>query len=259
MGELENKIVCFDHHLPLSFEYTTKSTLKYIHTGQINYDVSGKLISAKAGNIVLIEGGKKVNTTIDKFSSGVAIFFEDALGDHIHDLLMELSIPLIDSSLKELLSKIRFDQRPDEYPLIEHLRSGLCDYVESLDHMISLMDYKRANTKLDILVRVLHARNIIEETYTRHLSIDDLAEKVAMSKYNLIRRFSRLFNYGPQHFLLRKRIRLAKDLIQNSNLSITEISLLCGYSNLYHFSKMFKKYTEHSPRQFRQIRGRIQN
>ncbi len=78
----------------------------------------------------------------------------------------------------------------------------------------------------------------------------------------------RLFNYHPNYisrlifintgmtlhqYLLQHRISEVIDLIQNSDITITEAAYTVGFNSLTHFSKQFKKMTGRNPISFRKI------
>jgi transcriptional regulator GlxA family with amidase domain len=52
------------------------------------------------------------------------------------------------------------------------------------------------------------------------------------------------------------RVNYAKELLLQSTLSITEISLQVGYSSFSHFSKVFKTAVDVSPSDYRRSQGR---
>lgn len=86
------------------------------------------------------------------------------------------------------------------------------------------------------------------------LSIEDMAQVANLS----VSRFSALFKqrYGlsPHQYLLNMRINHARELLEGTALSQQEISLYCGFADVHHFSKTFKKKTGQTPGEWR-IRG----
>lgn len=78
----------------------------------------------------------------------------------------------------------------------------------------------------------------------------------AVSKSGLTqRRFCDLFfkhvGTTPNRYIISKRIDLAKELLSLGYLSCHEVAELCGFSDAYYFSKVFKKEVGQSPDQFK--------
>ena len=64
-------------------------------------------------------------------------------------------------------------------------------------------------------------------------------------------KFKELTGFSPQQFLLNQRLLAAKELLQNSRLSCTEIAYRCGFSTSAQFSMLFKTHLGMSPLAFR--------
>src|SRR5262249_37067845 len=81
----------------------------------------------------------------------------------------------------------------------------------------------------------VHAR--IEQEYFTHLSCADFSRIAAMSKYNLINRFRRLYGVSPYHYLLQVRIRHAKKLLDSTPASLGAIATAVGFDSPSSLSK----------------------
>ena len=92
----------------------------------------------------------------------------------------------------------------------------------------------------------------INEFYTTKINIPSLAkmENMSMTKYNKI--FKEQMKISPTKYIISQRIHLAKELLETTNLSITEISLTCGYDDINFFSRVFKENVGMSPTSYRQ-------
>ena len=55
---------------------------------------------------------------------------------------------------------------------------------------------------------------------------------------------------GPIEYFISTKIDLAKKLLREDNMNITEIAEFLGYSGIHYFSRQFKKTTGMSPRQY---------
>ncbi len=67
-----------------------------------------------------------------------------------------------------------------------------------------------------------------------------LAKQANMSENNMHRLFKREIGHSPHQYLLQRRIAAAREMLLDSNLPISEIARLCGFSDRYHFSRSFK-------------------
>lgn len=93
------------------------------------------------------------------------------------------------------------------------------------------------------------ARHLIDQNYT--ITIEDLSREVAVSPYHLIRAFKRAYKQTPHQYLVEKRINKAKDLLRNTDMSITDICMMVGYESLGSFSTLFNKSAGMSPQAYR--------
>ncbi|MEQ8925720.1 MAG: AraC family transcriptional regulator [Fulvivirga sp.] len=252
LGGVENDIVCFNHKKAIRFSYDTQPTLKFLFKGQIQYLVRDKRITLNPGQIILFEEGDNLEVIIDEKAEGISIFFDRGTSDYASSAFLQSPMPLIECTLKYRLNSFN-SHISTGHLSVKILKRELMLFTEQLNELLNTLEYKKDNTKIDVLYRTMRAKSIIEDSFTNKISTDSLADEVAMSKYHLIRKFKQLFKTSPQQYQILKRIELAKELMRNPSLSLTEISSLCGFGNLFHFSKMFKIYTSFSPLKFRQL------
>ncbi|GGH35149.1 helix-turn-helix domain-containing protein [Paenibacillus segetis] len=85
------------------------------------------------------------------------------------------------------------------------------------------------------------------------LSREEIAQHAFLNPDYLARIFKKETGQSVMEFLLQERIKLAKDLLVKSNLTIGDIASSVGYSHFSHFSKTFKKHTGYNPNEFRQM------
>jgi len=100
---------------------------------------------------------------------------------------------------------------------------------------------------------ILHIQLWLHENYDKNISIKELAKNNNMSERTLARRFHQSSQSSPTEYLQRIRIEKGKELIGQSNLSISEIAELIGFYDASHFAKIFKKYNDLSPNGYRKM------
>jgi AraC-like DNA-binding protein len=96
------------------------------------------------------------------------------------------------------------------------------------------------------------ARRLLERGYTTPITIEQLSHEVALSPYYLIRLFRRTYQQTPHQYLIQLRITRAKELLSDSDLSITEICADVGFESLGSFSALFRKLVGIPPSAYRQ-------
>lgn len=95
------------------------------------------------------------------------------------------------------------------------------------------------------------AVEMIHKRYCEPIAIDDITENVPLSKYHFIRVFKRIMGTTPYNYLTNCRINNAKVYLRTTNLTVGEISALCGFQDASNFIVQFKKHTSQKPLQYR--------
>jgi AraC-like DNA-binding protein len=97
-------------------------------------------------------------------------------------------------------------------------------------------------------------KNVIDYIFVHYqekISLDTLASLVFLSQRQFERRFQELFYLSPSDFILKVRIDRAIRFLIESDDSITQIALNCGFYDNSYFTRQFKKIMSMSPLQFR--------
>ncbi len=83
------------------------------------------------------------------------------------------------------------------------------------------------------------------------LKEENLAKKCGVSVPTLRRLFSLHTGYSPKVFIVRSRMAYAEYLLRESSLSVLDVSLYCGYSEVSGFNRTFKSFFGTSPLSYR--------
>jgi AraC-like DNA-binding protein len=95
--------------------------------------------------------------------------------------------------------------------------------------------------------KIVKAREILIQHIGEPITIKELSRKVAINECYLKKGFKELFGTTVFDFYQSQRMEHAKYLLYEKGLSVTEVSLLLGYSSISHFSTAFKKHTGLKP------------
>jgi AraC-like DNA-binding protein len=99
--------------------------------------------------------------------------------------------------------------------------------------------------------RVRKAISYMKANYKSINSLKEVADAANMSNYHLIRVFKDCTGKTPYDYLLDFRINQAKILLAQKFMTIIEICFECGFNNVSHFTRFFKKKTGVSPSHYR--------
>src|SRR6476659_8768662 len=95
--------------------------------------------------------------------------------------------------------------------------------------------------------KILKAREVLIQSIGEPVTIKELSRKVAMNECYLKKGFKEMFGTTIFDFYQSQRMEHAKYLLYEKGLTVTEVSVLLGYSSISHFSTAFKKHTGLKP------------
>ena len=87
----------------------------------------------------------------------------------------------------------------------------------------------------------------IHDNYAHSITLEDLSNQVAISTFHFAKLFKQVIGLSPYQFILTFRVEQAKIMLTNPKRSLSEIALLCGFSDQAHFSRVFKSRTGTPP------------
>lgn len=100
---------------------------------------------------------------------------------------------------------------------------------------------------------IIQAQQWMLRNYPNDFKLQSVAEQFGMSLRTFNRRFKQATGSTPLEYLQKIRIGTAKDLLQESNLGISEISAKVGFSDPGYFASLFKRRVSLSPREYRKL------
>lgn len=91
----------------------------------------------------------------------------------------------------------------------------------------------------------------IQLKYSEPLRVDEISNACGLNRSYLSRLFREATGISIQQYIITYRMKMAMNLITETNKSIQDISLAVGYSDIFTFSKAFKKYYSVPPSEYR--------
>jgi transcriptional regulator GlxA family with amidase domain len=102
--------------------------------------------------------------------------------------------------------------------------------------------------------KLSEAVQLMEANIEEPLSTDDIANLVGLSRRQLERLFKQYLGRLPSRYYLELRLQRARQLLLDTNHSIVQVGLMCGFSSGSHFSTAFGTLFGNTPREERQRR-----
>ena len=91
----------------------------------------------------------------------------------------------------------------------------------------------------------------IEENYKKQFTLDQVCESININKSYFCTIFKEHTGKTFSHYLSHYRIDKAKELLKNTELSITEVAFTVGYNSVNYFNNNFKRLNNTTPLQYR--------
>ncbi len=124
----------------------------------------------------------------------------------------------------------------------EHIRDENDQQRIPLQHIVGA-----TQSKLQDVVALMEAN--IEEV----ICLNELAGYVGLSRRQLERLFQKYLNCSPHRYYLQLRLTRARQLLKQTNMSIIEVSIACGFVSTPHFSKCYRNSFSIPPREERKV------
>ncbi|MCR5188424.1 MAG: helix-turn-helix domain-containing protein [Treponema sp.] len=164
----------------------------------------------------------------------------------------------IDSLMKNLGFKNWFVKEVEDFTPIEDAFNRLFKLSESMENKekcsILLYEYILLVQKSCLLEsspltngHVKKAILFMEENYSRDLTIEEIAASAGLSIQHFCRIFHQVMKMRPLEFLARKRISQAKNLLENSEMTVAQVGQAVGYPDKNYFGIVFKAHEGLSP------------
>ncbi len=233
---------------------SSEYVFEYVISGTGHIEYSGEVIDVHAGMFYYIRKGANVVYYADPEDpfEKIWINIDGILVDRMTDLFLLGEVYAAEVNVMRQFLEI--------HDRLEHMTPGnsseTCKQISCLLYEL-LMEVRRTEffpdtqdkNSLDERIRAYIDSNIYAD-----ISLDIMAEHFGITKMHIIRVFKRKFNITPMHYLIDKKISVAKSLLCGTVMPIKEIAALLRYSNTQHFSSSFKSATGVTPNKYRQAK-----
>ncbi len=157
------------------------------------------------------------------------------------------------NSRTEIVKKMNFENTKNPFQnfitLLEILYLiAQSNETELIDNQFSVLGFTHKETD-----RFKNVFSYIVENYTTDITLIKLAELAHLTPTSFCRYFKQVTHKKPFDIIMELRIEHACNLLKKSEKSISDVCFESGFGNLSHFNKVFKKSTNLTPFQYRQM------
>ncbi|MCM3171367.1 AraC family transcriptional regulator [Paenibacillus sp. MER 99-2] len=128
-------------------------------------------------------------------------------------------------------------------------------YVKSLFYQFIhelMLQLSAEESSVMISDPVQHTLRYLHDHYREQVTLDDLAERFNYSSRHLSMQFKQKTGSSPIDYLIQIRLAEARRMLIKSNVTLKEIAVEVGYTDVYYFSRLFKKHVGISPIRYQQ-------
>ena len=151
---------------------------------------------------------------------------------------------------------------PEDQQLAEQILDTICRYQEDPRYLepilkscyMSLLVSLHKNqimftaTSSDIIQKAVE---YINQHIAENICMDEICREIHISKYHFCRKFKKVTGFTVMDYVLKTRIVIAKSILSDTDLPISEVSNQCGFGSTSYFCRIFKESTGLTPSQYR--------
>ena len=248
--------------------------LTIILSGKGGYYVEGTTYEVEAGDIIICNPGVKHRNIVLNKTEPTVEFFTGFYGYHFKNMPPG-SIVLKDGGcLLRLPTDARYEVLKQCYAMLaENEACQIGKYFMLKAHLMQILlimmreivgtpQQKQKGCNFESYNKSYAVKKIVNylnENYGQKISLDRIAHNMYLSPVYVSKIFKEETGESPINYLIKIRLEKARDILSGEGEgSIKSIANAVGYEDVYHFSKLFKKYYGISPQNYRkQVQGKM--
>lgn len=223
-------------------------SVRYTLKGMGHCEIDGKTEPVNEGSLMLHYPKSEQNYTFKKEYQSVIMWvhFSGTACDLLKNAAPKTSAVIKIQDRKQFESAF-------EKMIVAHYKKN--EFSESLSngYMIALISLiaqsniaadNSHNSKNENFEKILSLMHI---NYDQPIDIKEYAKICCVSEDHFIRLFKAYTGLPPYNYQLKLRIDRAVEMLENTPLTVSECAETVGFANAAYFSKIFKRFTGHSP------------
>jgi AraC family transcriptional regulator len=252
-------------------------SIKTFSNGKARYQTKRGFFAIEESRYLLLNAGPyTISIDEPREVESFCIFFQNGFAEEVFHSISETNDRLLTDPFKDK-SPIGFFEKT--YPKNVTLSAQLHAFKQALsgsdresigreeqfhqimqtlihDHLQTYQEIEsvkavRKSTREELYRRVNIAHEYIRAYFDLPIKLDDIARAACLSPNHLLRSYQQIYRRTPHQHMTEFRIQKAKQLLSETDDTMTEITFLLGLQNPVSFSKLFKQFAGISPADFR--------
>lgn len=221
--------------------------LIYVIEGQLDVFIDKDIYEVKRGGMILFQPNYPYKYKGKPPAHYLYVHFTGSYADEFLKDCGFDNYPCIIENKFNVDVQNKFNLMIDTFLFAEQLSFLKCSYM--LQEI--LVGFRQSQIDKSIVSPLKTSLKHIHSFYTTKIEIPLLAKMENLSNSRYIAVFKKQTGKSPNEYIIDLRMQFAKNLIENTNMSIKQISERVGYSDQYFFSRLFKKNFGVSPMGYR--------
>lgn len=216
----------------------------YTLSGTEIYCFNNRKIHAVPGSVLYIPKDEKYTIKLDgNVSTVITVDFDTTNNESYEPFCIKFAVNDKIHNIFEEIEKNWIENKDDSMPII---KSQFYNIVALLIKHKNIYSNSTNYQKIKKSIEYLHGH------YTESdFRIETLFEIAKISPRYFETLFFKEFKQTPKEYITALKIKLAKELLLSGRYSVGDVAVKSGYSDVYHFSKVFKAKTGYTPSDFK--------
>lgn len=242
--------------------------IMYIEEGDLKVKVPSRVFLMKKGDCLALNSNMlHYASTEDRCKLRTLVFHSELIQGSDGSVFAEkYMVPLVSCQffsgclVENMDNSLISDWFERAFEAMELEENGYEFVVREMLSRICLFLYRKFEPQMDVGVVSLNQDNLrvrkmltyIHENYAENISLEEIARAADISERECFRCFKKTIQVSPVQYLLKYRIMQGAGLLLSDlSGSISEIASACGFDSPSNFAKMFRRFYDCTPREYR--------
>ncbi len=226
--------------------------LHYVMEGQGTFFCNKKPIKMEEGNLVIINSNElhEGMSSSKHFEALVVIFEMDSFSREIANCnVIFQSLVEKDSKVKELMESIYEEEKNKNVGYKLSMKGKIYELITYLlrNYVVVSLSDKECIKRNKNLTRLNMVLQYIQNNYTEPIAIQTLADLAHLSEYRFCHLFRESMGLSPLNYINEVRLKTAHHLLEQKELTVSEIASMVGFQDYNNFGRLFRKYYGYAP------------